>query len=294
MRIALRNCARISNPKSEIRNPKSNGFTLIELLVAMAIIVLLMGLVLAFYPKREVRYAAQGADQLQTYIASAKARALRDQAPRGIRLIQSPQGGFREFQYIEQPEPYTAPVPMAILRLTPNVANFFGINLNGIIQVGDLLEISHGVGSIHRVIGGNFGSGQVFLASNVPAASNSNLVLTQNYRFIRQPRPLLGETILHLPQYVYVQPDNGSYAWPSSLNIPKSWDNANFDILFSPSGQVINARGGRIVLVVMDDNNVSKPTLLTVYSYTGAVGAHPQGPPGQEYSFTQDGQGSGQ
>jgi hypothetical protein len=263
---------------------------LVELLVAIGIIVLLAALTVAFLPKREVRLATQGADQLQTYIASAKSRALRDRAPRGIRLIPSPQGGFREFQFIEVPEPYA---PNAFVTVPPgsNIANVRWDLSGGAVLPGDMLEFTTGQASIHRVtIVGGFnpanGITQVTLASVPPNAAVSFFVTT-SYRFVRQPRPLLGEPALQMPNSVLVDPG-------LSLNIPTSYDSANFDIVFSSSGEVINAIGGRIVLWVRDDNNVSQPTLLTIYTYTGGVAAHPQGPPGQPYLFTQDGRSSGQ
>ena len=276
------------------------AFTLVEMLVAIAIIVLLMGIVLAFMPKREVRLAAQGADQLQTYIASAKSRAMRDGAPRGIRLIKSSQGGFREFQYIEVPAPYAPENVTLTVGINSSTATLTGDHRTSIAQ-GDLLEITHGLPSIHRIsqppvlVGTNT---RLILVNSPPAASNAPLTLTNNYRIIRQPRPLMGENTLVLPDKVYVAFDQTDAAadpyGKNSANIPQSYTGANWEILFSPSGQVINARGGRIILWLADDNNVSKPTLLTVYSFTGAVGAHPEAPGADPYAFTRDGRSSGQ
>jgi prepilin-type N-terminal cleavage/methylation domain-containing protein len=305
MRTANINRAGLVIPQSAIRNPQSRrAFTLVELLVAIAIIVALAAIVLVFLPKREVRLAAQGAEQLQTYIASAKSRALRDQAPRGVRFLPSPQGGFREFQYIEVPEPYQPAGQLNINAGNLSLARVGG-DVTGAVAYGDMLELPLTY-EIHRV-SANPSYDAASNTTSVQLATPASMPVHTafDYRFIRQPRPLLGETTLQLPNTVYVQPDsrytgtpNSAWDFPNanqnSLNIPTSYDTGNFDIIFSASGSVINAIGGRIVLVVWDDNRVSQPTLLTVYSYTGGVASHPKGPAGQEYSYTQDGRSSGQ
>ena len=280
------------------------GFTLIELLVVMSIIVLLAAMALLFMPKADKRAATRGADQLQTYIASAKSRALRDNAPRGVRLLSEDNGvTFREFQFVEVPEPYAPNVAMTIPKSPANNQATLTMNFTDLfasIQIGDMLEIVQGSGSIHRVtaLTGNASSCTVTLASGVPLATTTDLTISQNYRFIRQPRPLMGEPTLKLPDRIFVYANSASA--PGSVNIPSSYPNPNanpatyYEILFSPSGQVINAQGGRIVLWVADDNNISPPTLLTIYTRTGGVAAHPQGPAGNEYLFTQDGKSSGQ
>ena len=66
------------------------------------------------------------------------------------------------------------------------------------------------------------------------------------------------------------------------MNVPTSYDGTTNDIIFSASGSIINASGGRVVLVVSDENNVSPPTLMTVYARTGGVAAHPKGPAGSD------------
>jgi prepilin-type N-terminal cleavage/methylation domain-containing protein len=318
MLTSTTNRGRSSIPRSTFRVPHfRKAFTLVELLVVIAIIVALAAIVLLFLPKREVRLAAQGAEQLQTYIASAKSRALRDQAPRGVRLLPSPLGGFREFQYIEVPEPY-APMATAIVKRWGNNPDpdwgkwvYIQFDITGAVQPGDFFEITTGSdNSPHRIDavssnppnppqgGGPYWGIHLLTPPNI--AQSRIWVDTQNYRFVRQPRPLLGEPTLQLPDKVLV---NGGL----SLNVPQAYDfttSGNYDILFAPSGAVINATGGRVVLWVEDDNLVSQPTLLCVYSYTGGVAAHPVSQPfnrGQPisatnnpYQFTQDGKSSGQ
>ncbi len=324
------------NPPSAIRHPLARrAFTLIELLVVIAIISLLAGITLLFLPKREVRLAAQGADQLQTFLASARSRALRDQAPRGVRLVCQPQdmvvdgsgntvpSRFRSALLLETPEP-VAPVDPSILNnlpgypvpnsytifltLNPGSASVVQNNfpLQGIVNAGDFLEITtSGSGSVHRIVDIRADGVTLDLATVPPMVNSSTnkVYLPSNYRYIRQPRPLMGEQPLQLPNTVYVKPIQDpnpppGFPPPYSLNLPTSYPdlngNYNYDIIFSPSGQVINATAGRIVLSITDDNNVSAPTLLTIYARTGAVASHPVAPGANPYFFTQAGRSSGQ
>jgi prepilin-type N-terminal cleavage/methylation domain-containing protein len=63
------------------------GLTLIELLVVITIAVALFAITAALAPHfSERQRATRGASQLQGWLLIAKQRALRDNAPRGIRL----------------------------------------------------------------------------------------------------------------------------------------------------------------------------------------------------------------
>src|SRR5438067_4896852 len=97
------------------------GFTLIELLVVLSIMVALFAIVAAVGPRfAERQRATRGASQVQGWFLIAKQRALRDYAPRGIRLIQPPGPPEAQYvtqlQYIEQPEPYQ---PVALAGINP-------------------------------------------------------------------------------------------------------------------------------------------------------------------------------
>jgi prepilin-type N-terminal cleavage/methylation domain-containing protein len=84
------------------------AFTLIELLIVIGIIVLLAALTVMFVPNLDRNKGVPNATtQLEGWIRLAKNQALRDGAPRGIRLIQDPDNPLRvtSLQYIEQPEP---------------------------------------------------------------------------------------------------------------------------------------------------------------------------------------------
>ena len=71
------------------------GFTLIELLVVMVLLAVLAALMIAFFPNAATSAReARAATQLQGWLNIAKQRALRDQAPRGLRLwIRLPDAG---------------------------------------------------------------------------------------------------------------------------------------------------------------------------------------------------------
>jgi prepilin-type N-terminal cleavage/methylation domain-containing protein len=326
------------------RRGRRPAFTLIELMVVVFIIMVLASIVLAFLPSRQSRLAAQGADQLQTFIASARSRALRDQAPRGVRLIPTTVNGhsvFTEFELVEVPEPYAPGVALSIpAESAPGgpagrkkgaggaggavVASVNDPNLINVVQAGDFLELMVGSGSIHRIasaptpsttfpggydvtlvsaVAPSYTVPEAAMAplnlSNVPATSSAANTASGTFRFIRQARPLMGEPAFQLPNTVYVHPilsaaqaKTGTSA--GSLNIPQSYDGSHWEIVFAPSGQVINATGGRIVLWVADEIGVSRPTLLTIYSRTGSVSAQAEGPASNLFAYTQDGRSSGQ
>src|SRR5947209_3387422 len=102
---------------SKYRNPR-RGFTLVELMVVLALIAILGSLTVAFMPSAaNQERESRAATLLQGWLNVAKQRALRDQAPRGVRLIMAPAntvtfGGVSppnivvQCQYIEQPEDF--------------------------------------------------------------------------------------------------------------------------------------------------------------------------------------------
>jgi prepilin-type N-terminal cleavage/methylation domain-containing protein len=90
---------------------KNAGFTLIELLVVMSLFMVLAGLVIAFMPgARDAERTSNGAQAVQGALNISKQRAMRDQAPRGVRFFVDNATGFvTELLYIEQPEDLTPP-----------------------------------------------------------------------------------------------------------------------------------------------------------------------------------------
>ena len=88
------------------------AFTIVELLVAMALAVTLLGLAVAVSQSSAFdSYKTVGAaDRFSQWMLVAKNRALRDRAPRGVRLIMDSTGSTcREIAYIEMPEAYVVP-----------------------------------------------------------------------------------------------------------------------------------------------------------------------------------------
>ncbi len=88
------------------------AFTIIELLVAMGIALTLLGLAVAVTQSSAFdSYKTVGAaDRVSQWMLVAKNRALRDRAPRGVRLIVDPATSTcKEIAYIEMPEAYIVP-----------------------------------------------------------------------------------------------------------------------------------------------------------------------------------------
>lgn len=300
-----------------MRNTRRSGFTLVELLVAIAIMIALVVLAVTLSPNSEKRHVTDAADQLQTYLASARSRALRDNTLTGVRLLPDANGNFTSFQFVQAPEPY-APTGIGVTLTNaggvgvatftagtnpvPNIANY--------VITGDLFEFTNG--SVHRVQSATANSvtfmsavSETTVPLSLPPAGNTVATnVNAGFRFIREPRPLMGEQVLQIPNNVAVMAinpptnvvtlPNGANV-PASLNLPIGFSGAN-DIIFSPSGQVINASSGRIVLCIQSTIG-GQGTLLCIYSRTGAVASHPINDANNyatPYTFTQDGRSSGQ
>ncbi len=155
------------------------AFTIIELLVAMALAVTLLGLAVAVSQSSAFdSYKTVGsADRVSQWMLVAKNRALRDRAPRGVRLIMDSTGSTcREIAYIEMPEPYIVP-PGARLALvysasgSPLMITDKQVFLTGVsyadfsasVSVGDLFTIPE--------LGGAYKVDAIADASGYPAAS---------------------------------------------------------------------------------------------------------------------------
>jgi prepilin-type N-terminal cleavage/methylation domain-containing protein len=285
---------------------KRAGFTLIELLVVMLIIVILASMIVLFWPTMmEQQRAAEGGTLLQSWLNIAKQRALRDQAPRGVRLYFNPalSNVITEGQYIELPDDFTGGT-VQTAGATLNQVVVAGIDLYGgfgasapllwPVQPGtDYLEIL-GTGQVHLITAITQLTAaptfQVTLASNLPTSA---AMPTPNYRIIRAPR-VMGDEKLIFPPNVGID-FNTFAAFPPPVGPPAPAINTidnSVDILFAPSGNIIGSQAALdfIALWVRDFNQGSvasppasfflgEPTIITVYTRSGFVAAHPPAPP---------------
>ena len=195
------------------------AFTLIEMLVVIVIIVVLASLAAAFMPRvQDSTTLSNGMDQLSQWLLTAKMRTKRDGLASGIRLIPDVNNMVTQFQYIQQPDPLagvaanatgTLPVtcgqPAATAGTTVTFTNA-DFSLGGLpqyepitglpqwlVQIGDYLELRDS-GGIHAIVG--------VTATTVTVSANQVIVptgtaypwTTSNYRILRQPRPLIGES----------------------------------------------------------------------------------------------------
>lgn len=120
---------------SKIDGIRRGGFTLIELLVVLALIVALAGMALLVVPAALERdRTVDAVAQVQNWLQIARARALRDGRPHGVRFIleqypvpQAPPNHLilisRSAQYIEMP-PVLLPNPTRRLIIARRMSNF--------------------------------------------------------------------------------------------------------------------------------------------------------------------------
>src|SRR5262245_21039790 len=96
-------------------DPRRPAFTLTELLVVVGLILVLTSLVLAVsFSTAGQRRVQRGAEQMQGWLLIAKQRAIRDRAPRGVRLVvnrlSDQKQRVTDVIYIDRPEPWTSAI----------------------------------------------------------------------------------------------------------------------------------------------------------------------------------------
>ncbi len=269
------------------------SFTLMELLVVIALIGIMAGLAIYFVPSFNTSAkSARGAGDLQQWLNTARQRAIRDQSPRGLRILFDAAGLASKCQFLEQPDDlgggsyFVSGTGFTSLTLqtsgpgpTYSQVTINGANFNdGSVQPKDYLEI-HGTGLVHYISGvaGNVLTLQIPLQSAITTP-------TASFRIIRQPR-VVGDETFDLPRTIVVDGNtNGTYATQAgtssfieSLPVDAS---GNVDIMFSPTGVVMPGKTSkaRIYLWVRSTEYTSafdgEPTLIVVYLNSGLVASY--------------------
>jgi len=291
------------------------------MLVVITIILAISALAYAVFPKQSDRKMTYGADRLQAWLLSAKQQAKRDQRATGLRLIPNA-AGINTLIYVQQLDDFAPPDPATGLPSTCTCAgtalvtfNQAGILLGNFAAGGQIQGNAQTGGDLAPVSSGDYiefyRGGSVYQIASV-AASGTTLTLTGNgpitgaaasYRIIRQPRPLMGQEDLTLPDDIIIDFTNvPSGSTPKSvvptravLDSTTSVPTLFSEIVFGPAGNVIGQNSGqdKVYLWLTDSTGVAQPLILALQVRTGLVGVHPVGSAGNEYQFAKDGRSSG-
>jgi prepilin-type N-terminal cleavage/methylation domain-containing protein len=269
------------------------GFTLIELLVVISIIVVLASLTLLIAPRvSDSQKSALGGSKLQGWIAIAKQRAYRDKIVSGVRLIPDPTNPLlvRQLEYIEQPDDFRGGVlngnPLPLGNIIGQTVDITGVAVIGYVDIGDYLEVTAlNEGVNHRIVGVAPISGGARLTLASPILGP--VVNEPRYRIIRQARPSADEPLLEMPADMAIDLS----ACPAGTPM---------EVLFAPWGgvQQTSTSAGKIIYWVRDSSKDSpfdgEPTLIVVYTRTGAVAAQPVNQDVNDpFRFVKDGRSSG-
>jgi prepilin-type N-terminal cleavage/methylation domain-containing protein len=287
------------------RRGTRRGFTLIELLVVMALIAGLAAIAMVVAPSAINKdRTASAVLQVQGALQIARARAVRDNLPRGVRLIWNGRDQVTEYQYIEM-APMLVPNPGGPLGVTPYAATTppyveFSYPTTAAGAVGNPAGLRSctiiGLDPSHQVQ--VFAGGTLYLPTlgtwhRITAASGTNPMTvtldaypdqqlgaetrwrTYHFGLNGGPRTLLGEPTLPLPQGTCVD---------LSLSQPPGGGGQDYDILFTPSGLLTggSTQGrGQVFLWVRDPNKPANFTqggeqlVVSIKAKTGGIGAAP-------------------
>lgn len=294
---------------------RRGAFTLIEMLVVIALILILLTIAAAMFPRfAENHRILKGADQIATMLLNARQRALRDGKPVGVRIeFEGNSTTANRLIFIKQVDDFSQAntrcnggtgqpdqVQVAFtgtpFRFDPTYYSAGGQADLAPVLNGDYLEVNGGG-----------------LVTMIVRVANNNTLITRSpiaagpYRIIRQPRAVEGEAALDLPQNIVVREvaAQGSQNLPvRSVSLYDSNGNTQrrdyVEILFAPGGGVVGrgtTSGENIILWVQDSTKPGlegSPLLVSVHTRTGMVAVHSVNIAGPDlYSFTRDGRSSG-
>lgn len=300
------------------------GFTLIELITVIAIMLTLAAMIIAVaYTGANKQLTGNGASAIVGWCKTAQAYALRDQKPYGLRLHPDPTTGLvTNAIFIEQPEPWIGPVGSTILcdPVLPPIgftvkadaptdftggqganATLYPIQGRSTTPPGDFLELPNGqIAIVEKVTGPTTMECSFMPPDTQPMWKFAG---QSGWRFIRQPRAMIGADALNLAPGVAINTlPNSNGALPQS---PLPNLGGNIDIVFGPTGAVITPglSGRDIRLWVVDTTQQGfspgaasfqgEPLIVTIGVRTGLIGIQSVTPGANPYLFSQDGKTSG-
>jgi type II secretory pathway pseudopilin PulG len=259
------------------------------MLVVMALIATLAAIAMVVAPgAMEKDRAATAVSQLQSALQISRARAIRDGLPRGVRLVWNTYPQLTEYQYIESP-PVFVPNPGAPTGLTPyapNAAPYVQFNyapnsgpptfrtctITGLttdhqaqVTPGGTLYLPT-LGTWHQILAVSGTSPMTVTLATYPDEQLGAETQLRTYHFglYGGPRTLLGEPTLQLPKYTSVD---------INLSSPAGAANTDYDILFSPSGQLVytpSTQGAGQVFLWIRDQTKPQPTFGNGATYNAS------------------------
>jgi hypothetical protein len=290
--------------------------TLIELIVVITVLAVLATLVVVYVIPlfQDNKRVIGGVDKVTTALLIAKQRALRDQAPRGVRFIAETNPGismiFTQMQYIEQPDPLsggqmllgTAASPLYTAGST--TLNFTNVDFWGGADPNNVEQFDVQPGDYFRVQGANYLIGSVSGRTQLTLGLSRSLTATIDpsypaglYQIIRQTRPINGEAPIKMPQNIVVDlaqvaalvtsgTVNSGAQVPSrtitNLGAVSPPTVTYYEVLFGPSGNVINFQGqsSPAIAIVIRDSTADPPPAGSPYSLdpntTRVLGINPR------------------
>ena len=227
---------------------KRPAFTLIELLVTVGIIAMLLGLVAISFPRfNEREQLTRAVDKLRTGLLTARLWAKRDQVVTGLEF--APAGGpYTSFIYVQQPlgkligtaDPVAGQARQAILNFSIGNSSLIVANKDYLVLDGDVPHLL------------NSSTNPVQVASNI----NFNFTYQTPFRIIRSPQAI------PMQEEVFLKPDAGPDIDVSILKFDGSAGSlGNDQILFLPTGTIVNAQNNKFILRVKQTlNDPGSPT----------------------------------